>query len=84
MATKIIQVPMDTALLKRVSQRSRRGFKSRADFIRLACEHYLQTLDLSDAERRYAEGYLRFPEDDALARSSSKAAAAVLPKEDWT
>lgn len=83
MSTKVIQVPMDSSLLERVSKCSVKSFRSRADFIRTACELLLDELERSQADSRYREGYKRKPENLDLPRASARLASQLLPKERW-
>jgi hypothetical protein len=45
--------------------------------------YYLSEQALLPAVREYEEGYRRHPEDTAEAEAYGKAAAAILPEEDW-
>jgi metal-responsive CopG/Arc/MetJ family transcriptional regulator len=59
---KVIQVPMDEALLNAVNERARSRRSTRAGLIREACEEYLHRLDQPALDRKYVEGYRRKPE----------------------
>jgi hypothetical protein len=60
-------------------ERARRRLgKSRSAAVSLALEDWLRNIDLSDADRRYIEGYRRRPEElDEIA------AVAAQSKESW-
>ena len=83
MSRRIIQVPMDEALLDALDALSRKEERSRADLIREACRRYLSWLESEELDRAYQEGYLRFPEEPALAELQATLAAQVLSKETW-
>ncbi|MBI4871450.1 MAG: hypothetical protein HY814_07775 [Candidatus Riflebacteria bacterium] len=83
MLTKTIQVPMEVELLERISRASGQAYKSRAAFIREACDRYLRLLETAEKERRYVEGYRRIPEDPIEGEVGLKLAASVLSDEDW-
>lgn len=83
MATKIVQVPMDVALLEKLDGLSKQEGRSRSEVIREACRHYLKILALDAMEREYEAGYRRDPEDPALADAQVALAGEVLPAESW-
>jgi len=57
-----IAVSLPTATFAAVERVRRRMGKSRSAAVAIALEEWLRTLDLSDADRRYIEGYRRRPE----------------------
>jgi len=80
---KIIQVPIEDDLLKRIDATARIVAESRAAFIREACQQRLKTLRARELDRLYMEGHKHQPEDLAWAESSAKLLSARLPKEKW-
>ncbi len=80
-----ITVPAETfAAVERVR---RRMGKSRSAAVSLALEEWLRSVDLSDADQRYIEGYRRQPEDldeiAALAAQSTSSWGAWEPEASW-
>ncbi len=80
---KIIQVPIDDDLLKRIDTTAGVVAESRAAFIREACQQRLKSLQAKELDRLYVEGHLSQPEDLAWAESSAKLLSKRLPKEKW-
>jgi hypothetical protein len=80
---KIIQVPIDDDLLKRIDATAGIVAESRAAFIREACQQRLKSLRARELDRLYMEGHKRQPEDLAWAASSAKLLSKRLPKEKW-
>ena len=80
---KIIQVPIEDDLLKRIDATAGMVAESRAAFIREACQQRLKTLQARELDRLYMEGHKRQPEDLAWAESSAKLLSKRLPKEKW-
>jgi len=83
MTTKIIQVPMNEELLKKLNKFSKKQKVKRAALVRQACERLLKQLQEEELDRQYVEGYRRIPEDPAIGEAGLKLAAEVLAKEDW-
>lgn len=83
MTTKIIQVPMNEELLKKLNKYSKKRKIKRAALVRQACERLLKQLQEEELDRQYVEGYRRIPEDSAIGEAGLKLAAEVLAKEDW-
>ena len=82
-ANKIIQVPMEEELLKRIDATAGIVAESRAAFIREACEQRLKNLRAKELDRLYIEGHQSHPENLDWARSSAKLLSKRLPKEKW-
>lgn len=82
-AKKIIQVPIEDDLLKRIDETAGAVAESRAAFIREACKMRLKNLQIKELDRRYMEGYRKKPEDTALAEISVKLLSRRLPREKW-
>jgi len=80
---KIIQVPIDDDLLKRIDTTAGVVAESRAAFIREACQQRLKSLQAKELDRLYVEGHRSQPEDLAWAESSAKLLSKRLPKEKW-
>jgi len=80
---KIIQVPIDDDLLKRIDTTAGVVAESRAAFIREACQQRLKSLQAKELDRLYMEGHRSQPEDLAWAESSAKLLSKRLPKEKW-
>ena len=80
---KIIQVPIEADLLKRIDATAGVVAESRAAFIREACQQRLKNLRSKELDRVYMEGHRRQPEDLGWAESSVKLLAKRLPKEKW-
>jgi metal-responsive CopG/Arc/MetJ family transcriptional regulator len=80
---KIIQVPMDEDLLRRIDATAGVIAESRAAFIRGACQQRLKSLQTKEQDRVYMEGHQRYPEDLDWAKSSAKLLSKRLPKEKW-
>jgi len=83
MTTKIIQVPMNEELLKKLNKFSKKQKVKRAALVRQACERLLKQLQEEEMDRQYVEGYRRIPEDPAIGEVGAKLAAEILSKEDW-
>ena len=62
--TKIIQVPVPEDLLEALDRLSNERGESRSSVIREACAEYIASVEEAEADRRYVEGYTRFPEDE--------------------
>jgi metal-responsive CopG/Arc/MetJ family transcriptional regulator len=66
MANKTIQVRLDEKLLNDLNGYAVKHSKTRADFIRDACECYLKKMEESEMERRYAEIFQKLGSTDAV------------------
>ena len=80
---KIIQVPIDDDLLRRIDATAGIVAESRASFIREACQQRLKNLQTKELDRLYVEGHRRQPEDLAWAESSARLLSKRRPKEKW-
>jgi len=80
---RIIQVPMDEELLKRIDATAGIVAESRAAFIRAACQERLKNFEAKKREQLYMEGHQRHPETLDWAESSAKLLSKRLPKEKW-
>lgn len=81
--TKIIQVPIDPALLVELDRASRKEKLPRAAIIRKACRRYLQEMREEQLDQAYVRGYERTPEQRGTAAAQVKVAGRVLPEERW-
>lgn len=81
---KVIQVPMDEALLRSMTRRAKVSRSTRAALIRHACKEYLRKLEEEELDRRYVEGYRRKPEKPGLGATGAKLTGQVWPKEEWS
>jgi hypothetical protein len=82
-SNKIIQVPMEEELLKRIDATAGIVAESRAAFIREACQQRLKSLHAMELDRLYIEGHQSRPEKLDWAQSSAKLLSKRLPKEKW-
>ncbi|MGH7844152.1 MAG: hypothetical protein ACREQW_03110 [Candidatus Binatia bacterium] len=80
---KVIQVPIEDELLKRIDATAGTVAESRAAFIREACKQRLKNLQAKELDRLYEEGYRKKPEDLDWADASVKLLSKRLPKEKW-
>jgi hypothetical protein len=80
---KIIQVPIDQDLLKRIDVTAGVVAESRAAFIREACQQRLKSLKAKELDRVYMKGYRNQPEDLSWAKSSARLLSNRVPKEKW-
>ena len=80
---RIIQVPIEDDLLKRIDATAGVVAESRSAFIREACEQRLKNLRAKELDRLYMEGHRRQPEDLDWAEISVKLLSKRLPKEKW-
>jgi hypothetical protein len=80
---KIIQVPIEEDLLKRIDATAGMVAESRAAFIRTACQQRLKSFEAKERDRLYVESHQRHPEDLDWAESSAKLLSKRLPKEKW-
>jgi aryl-alcohol dehydrogenase-like predicted oxidoreductase len=80
---KIIQVPIEDDLLKRIDASASFVAESRAAFIREACQQRLKRLQAKELDRLYIEGHRSQPEDLEWAESSAALLSKRLPKEKW-
>lgn len=83
MPAKIIQVPVDPELLKRLNKACKKQKKNRSEFVREACRKYLKQLQEAEWDRQYVEGYRRIPETTEFAESVEKMAREIFPAEKW-
>lgn len=80
---KIIQVPIEDDLLKRIDASASVVAESRAAFIREACQQRLKRLQVKELDKLYVEGHRSQPEDLDWAKSSVGLLSRRLPKEKW-
>ena len=80
---KVIQVPIEDDLLKRIDATAGVVAESRAAFIRAACQQRLKSLQAKELDRMYMEGHRSHPEDLDWAESSARLLSKRLPKEKW-
>ena len=83
MVKKVIQVPVDEDLLIVLDQLSRKQRKARSEFIRHACQRYIEQLESEELDRLYQHGYDRLPEEAESGEAQITVACEVLPKEEW-
>ena len=82
-SNKIVQVPMEDELLKRIDATADIASESRAAFIRKACQPRQKTKHAEELDRLYIEGHQSRPENLDWAESSAKLLSRRLPKEKW-
>ncbi len=82
-AKKIIQVPIEPDLLRRVDETSGALAESRAAFIREACRLRLRSLENSKLDRQYVEGYRKKPEPSSWGELGAVLLSRRLAKEKW-
>jgi hypothetical protein len=80
-AKKVVQVPIEDKLLKRIDVTAGAVAESRVAFIREACKQRLKSLHAKKLDRFYAEGYRKKPEDLHWAGASVKLLSKRLSKE---
>jgi predicted transcriptional regulator len=83
-SNRIIQVPIDEPLLRQLDKLSRQRRQSRAAVIREACAKYVASARDAELERRYIEGYRRFPESTVDSAERVKLAGEVWGEEEWS
>lgn len=79
---KIIQVPVDNDLVLALDKLAKERGVARAHVIRDACWRMLRNLEEEELDRRYRDGYRRFPEDPAYGEAGAKMAAEVVALEE--
>ncbi len=80
---KIIQIPIEDGLLKRIDDTAGDVAESRSAFIREACKMRLKDLEARELERRYIAGYRKRPEETVWAKTGAKFLSRVLSLEKW-
>ena len=80
---KIIQVPIEDALLERIDETAGVVAESRAAFIREACKLRLRSLEAKKLDRKYVVGYRKKPETTTWSKASAKLSSGVLSREKW-
>jgi metal-responsive CopG/Arc/MetJ family transcriptional regulator len=80
---RIIQVPMDEALLRALDTLSERENAPRAAVIREACRRYVADAEKQALDDQYEAGYRRLPETGAIGETQAALAAQVLDEETW-
>lgn len=83
MAKKIIQVPIGEHLLSDLNKYSKKQKKTRAEFIREACKHYVAETEEAEMDKQYVEGYRKFPESTEMGEVGEKLLLQILPDEEW-
>lgn len=83
MTKKVIQVPIDDELLKRLNSLSKKQRKARSEVIRQACLSYLEQAKEEEMDRVHREGYLRIPEEPDAGKAQAALLAQRLPEEQW-
>jgi Arc/MetJ-type ribon-helix-helix transcriptional regulator len=81
MSTAKVTVTIPTDTLASVERACRRLRKSRSAVVSEALAEWLQPKGVSEADRKYAEGYLRIPE--SAAETEAFAAASVAEWDRW-
>ena len=80
---KIIQVPIENDLLRRIDEVVGRVAECRVAFIRDACRLRLEALEGDRLDRQYVDGCHRRPDDMAWAKTTTRLLSGVLPREKW-
>lgn len=83
MAKKVIQVPVDEGLLKKLDHLSQKQRKARSELIRQACLSYLEQIENEEWDKLYQQGYLSVPEEPEIAEIQIAMAGEFLSKESW-
>ena len=83
LSKRVVQVPIDEALLASLDELSRARGSSRSAIIRRACREYLERAREGALDEVYERGYQRVPEDTAVGQAQASLAAQVLPEESW-
>lgn len=82
-AYRVIQVPVEDSLLRRLDAAADRVAESRAAYIREACRQRLASEEATERDRRYVEGYRRKPEDRPWGQLGAKLLAHRLRRDRW-
>jgi hypothetical protein len=80
---RVIQVPIDDELLRRIDVAADRVSESRAAYIRRACVQRLTADQAADLDRRYVEAYREKPEARAWGTVGAKFLSRRLRKDRW-
>lgn len=83
MKKKVIQVPIDEVLLRRLNEISRESGRARAQLIRDACRRYVRHIEAEEMDKRYQRGYQENPETPAMGETQAAVAGEVLEEESW-
>jgi metal-responsive CopG/Arc/MetJ family transcriptional regulator len=84
--SKVIQVPLNEDLLKRLDDASREREVSRSALIREACVRYIADIEEAKLVREYEQGYERMPEGEeeaAWAKMGEERLAELLAEDSW-
>ena len=81
--TRIIQVPMPADLVEKLDAISYEVEESRAHVIREAVAKYVTAREEEELDRRYEEGYRRYPEDIEELKAMEAASAESLKDDPW-
>jgi hypothetical protein len=82
-SSRIIQVPMDEALLTKIDATAGIVAESRAAFIREACQQRLKNLQAKELDDLYIEGHKRRPENLEWAKTSAQLLSKIISKDKW-
>jgi metal-responsive CopG/Arc/MetJ family transcriptional regulator len=82
-SSRIVQVPIDDALLSELDELSKTQGSSRSETIRTACRDYLRRRRAETLDDAYERGYKRVPEGGAVGEAQATLAAHALPEETW-
>jgi metal-responsive CopG/Arc/MetJ family transcriptional regulator len=83
MRKRIMQVPVDEALVKDLDELSKKLRRSRSDLIRDACAHYVAVTEEVELDKAYVESYRTIPEDPRLGELGLKLLGELFPGEEW-
>ena len=78
-----IAISLPGKLLRAAERKRKSTRETRSQFFRRAVETLLQRDRELELERRYIEGYLKYPETEAEVAESHQLAIAALAKEPW-
>ena len=82
-SSRVVQVPIDDALLRDLDELSKKQGSSRSETIRKACRDYLRRRRAETLDDAYERGYMRVPEESAVGEAQVAVAAQALPEETW-
>lgn len=84
MATRqVIQVPIESELLRALDELSRARRLSRSAVIREACQRYVRQVEVEALDLAYEDGYRRVPEGSTIGEAQVWLAPEVLREESW-
>jgi len=82
-AKKVIQVPVDEALLSSLDNMAKKRGRPRSELIREACRRYLKQVEYEKMDEVYVEGYQRIPEESAIGQIQAALAGQAVSEETW-